>query len=333
MTDITALAPSPRAAQVLAESLVWDNHGCMPLVAKADFLPQLSRYRKSGVNMVSINVTYDVYPWYHGLKMLAYFRSWLSSHADQYVLVRSVSDVIDAKRTQKLAVAFDIEGACAIDDQISLIDLYYDLGVRWMLVAYNRNNRAGGGCKDQDSGLTEFGRQVVAEMARVGMVVCCSHTGERTAMQVIEHSPHPVILSHSNPLSMWRHRRNVSDSLMQAVAATGGVVGLNGLGHFLGDSSPDTFIRHLDYAVALIGPEHVGLGLDYVFDVTEMSDMVAKNPEMFPPNEGYGGKLEMLAPESIPVVVDGLLKLGYSNENLRAILGGNFLRVAQKVWK
>jgi membrane dipeptidase len=305
----------------------------MPLVTKPDFLPQLSRYRRSGVNMVSINVTYDVYPWYHGLKMIAYFRWWLASHADQYVLVRSVSDVIDAKRTQKLAVAFDVEGACAIDDQISLIDLYYDLGVRWMLVAYNRNNRAGGGCKDQDSGLTEFGRKVVTEMARVGMVVCCSHTGERTAMQVIEHSPNPVILSHSNPLSMWRHRRNVSDSLMRAVATTGGVVGLNGLGHFLGDNSPETFIRHLDYAVGLIGPEHVGLGLDYVFDVTEMSDIVAKNPEMFPPNEGYGAKLEMLAPESIPVVVEGLLKLGYSNESLRAILGGNFLRVAQRVWK
>ena len=124
MSDITTPTPSPKAAQVLAESLVWDNHGCMPLVTKSDFLPQLSRYRKSGVDMVSINVTYDVYPWYHGLKMIAYFRSWLSAHADQYVVVRSVSDVFEAKRAQKLAVAFDIEGACAIDEEISLIDLY-----------------------------------------------------------------------------------------------------------------------------------------------------------------------------------------------------------------
>jgi membrane dipeptidase len=318
---------------MLAESLVWDNHGCMPLQTKPDFLPQLSRYRKSGVDMVSINVTYDVYPWPHGLKMIAYFRSWLAAHADDYVLVRTVSDVINAKRARKLAVAFDIEGACAIDDQISLIDLYYDLGVRWMLLAYNRNNRAGGGCKDQDGGLTDFGRAVVTEMARVGMVVCCSHTGERTAMDVIEQSPNPVILSHSNPWAMWRHRRNVSDSLMRAVAATGGVVGINGLGRFLGDNSPETFIKHLDYAVGLIGAEHVGLGLDYVFDVTEMNEIVAKNPEMFPSNEGYGDQLEMLPPESIPLVVEGLLKLGYSSESLRAILGGNFLRVAQKVWK
>lgn len=333
MTDTTNSEPSPNAAQILADAIVWDNHGCMPLAAKPDFLPQLSRYRHAGVNMVSLNVTYDVYPWHHGLKMLAYFRSWLAARADEYVLVRSVADVIEAKRTNRLAVAFDIEGACAVDDEISLIDLYYDLGVRWMLMAYNRNNRVGGGCKDQDSGLTDFGRQVVTRMADVGMVVCLSHTGERTAIEVIAHSPNPVILSHSNPAAVWRHRRNVSDALMRAVAATGGVVGLNGLGHFLGDPSPETFIRHLDYAVSLIGPEHVGLGLDYVFDVSEMSDIVASNPEMFPPEEGYGNKLEMLPPESLPAVVEGLLKLGYSAENLRAILGGNFVRVAERVWK
>jgi len=321
------------ASRVLADSLVWDNHGCMPLMTKPDFLPQLSRYRAAGVNMVSLNVTYDIYPWHHGLRMLAYFRAWLAARPDDFAIVRTVADVVEAKCAGKLAVSFDIEGACAIDDELSLIDLYYELGVRWMLMAYNRNNRAGGGCKDQDTGLTDFGRQVVERMANVGMVVCLSHTGERTAMEVIAHSRKPVILSHSNPVAMWRHRRNVSDSLMRAVAETGGVVGLNGLGHFLGGTSPDIFIRHLDYAVNLVGPEHVGLGLDYVFDVSELSEIIASNPGMFPPEEGYGDTLQMIPPESLPAIVDGLLKRGYSSENLRAILGGNFLRVAQRVWK
>lgn len=322
-----------QVAQILSESLVWDNHGCLPLVTNPDFLPQLGRYRHSGVNMVSINVTYDAYPWHHGLKVIAYFRSWLSAHSDEYLLVSSVADVLKAKHTGRLGIAFDIEGACAIDDQLSLVDLYYDLGVRWMLMAYNRNNRVGGGCTDKDPGLTGFGRQVVARMAEVGMVVCLSHTGERTAMDVIAHSQNPVILSHSNPAAIWRHRRNVSDSLMRAVAETDGVVGLNGLGHFLGDNSPDTFIRHLDYAVSLIGPEHVGLGLDYVFDVGEIADIVAKNPDMFPPEEGYAEPLRMLPPESLPLIVSGLLKRGYTPEHLQAILGGNFLRVARRVWK
>ena len=133
-------------------------------------------------------------------------------------------------------MGFDIEGANAIGDQLSLLGLYRDLGVRWMLLAYNRNNRAGGGCQDEDPGLTAFGRRMLHEMARVGIVACCSHTGYRTAREAIDESPTPVIFSHSNARALVDHPRNIPDDLIKACAARGGVVGVNGIGIFLGDN-------------------------------------------------------------------------------------------------
>jgi membrane dipeptidase len=204
-----------------------------------------------------------------------------------------------------------------------------------MLVAYNRNNALGGGCQDLDSGLTAFGRHEIDEMERVGMVVCCSHTGFRTTMEVMERAENPVIFSHSNPLGVWRHRRNITDEAIKACAATGGVVGINGVGYFLGrnDASSATVARHIDYVVNLVGPEHVGLGLDYVFDMQELLDYRAANPEVFPAEEYGTGPPAFVAPEQLPEITGELLQLGYRDVHLRAILGGNFLRIARRVWR
>src|SRR3982074_1552041 len=101
-----------------------------------------------------------------------------------------------------------------------MVSLYYDLGVRWMLFAYNLNNALAGGCQDNDGGLTDFGRQVLREMERVGMVVCASHIGERRAMEILETASKPVIFSHSNPRSVWGHARNIGNDAIRACAAT-----------------------------------------------------------------------------------------------------------------
>jgi membrane dipeptidase len=327
---------SPQLAALFAGSLVWDNHGCMPLRPDDEsFLPQLARYHNSGVDVVSLNVGFDAVPWENTSRMLAQFRHWLRQRPESYVLVEKVADIERARRNCKLAVTFDIEGGSALDGHLSLVEQYYDLGVRWMLIAYNRNNLLGGGCKDEDGGLTAFGRQVIVEMARVGMVVCCTHTGFRTTMEVMEYSKNPVIFSHSNPLGVWRHRRNIRDEAIKACAATGGVVGINGIGFFLGqnDSRAETFVRHIDYVVQLVGPQHVGLGLDYVFDEQELADFVAANPQTFPPDEYGGGRPALVRPEQIPPIAEHLMRLGYSAEDLRAILGGNHLRIAHQVWR
>ena len=163
--------------------------------------------------------------------MIAQFRRWLAEREDQYVLVGTTDAIERARRERKLAVMFDIEGMNAIADQPSLVQFYYDLGVRWMLVAYNWRNGAGSGCQEaEDGGLTAFGRQVLDEMVRVGMVACCSHTGHRTTMEVMEYSRNPLIFSHSNARSVHEHPRNVRDEALKACAAMGGVVGINGIG-------------------------------------------------------------------------------------------------------
>jgi membrane dipeptidase len=327
---------SSEAKELISRTVLWDNHSCMPLRPEDDtFLPQLSRHKAAGVSLVSLNVSFDAEPPEKAFPMLAAFRQWIARHPEDYVLAGSVADVEAAKRAGKLAVVFDIEGGRAVEPHPGLIEVFYRLGVRWMLIAYNKNNRLGGGCQDEDCGLTDYGRQIIDEMQRVGMVLCCSHTGYRTAREAIEYAKTPVIFSHSNPRALWDHPRNIPDELMRACAAAGGVVNLNGIGIFLGknDNSTETLVRHIDYVVQLIGPEHVGLGLDYVFDQSEADKYVRDHPDMFPPERGYAAGIATVEPERFPVIAEALLKKGYREYDVQGILGHNNLRVARQVWK
>jgi membrane dipeptidase len=327
---------SSSARTLLDTSLVWDNHGCMPLRPfDESFLPQLSRYKAAGVKVVSLNIGYGEQGIEQHIRMAAALRQWVSLHQEQFVLVGTMAEIERASAEAKLGIFFDIEGMNAVADQLSMIQLYYDLGVRWMLVAYNRHNPAGGGCQqDDDPGLTAFGRKVLDEMARVGMIACCSHTGYRTTMDVMSYSSRPVIFSHSNARAVFDHPRNVQDDALKACAATGGVVGINGISLFLGKgkSMVDQFIRHLDYVVQLIGPAHAGIGLDYVFDMDELGDMTT-NATTFPPELGYNQPISIVPPEALEEIVGNLLRMGYSERDLRGILGANFARVANAVWR
>src|SRR4029077_2961094 len=123
----------------------------------------------------------------------------------------------------------------------------------------------GGGCHDQDHGLTDFGRAVVAEMNRIGMVVDCAHSGIKSGLEAMRLSTRPCIFSHANARALQDHERNITDEQIKAVAATGGVVGVNGLGLYLGNGPPrvEELVAHIDYVVKLVGAEHVGIGLDY----------------------------------------------------------------------
>lgn len=329
---------SDTAKSLVASSLVWDNHGCMPLrPLDEEFLPQLELYRSAGVDVVFLNIGFGEQSIEEHLRMIAHFRHWIAARPERYVLIRTVDDIRRARETCRLAIAFDIEGANGIGDQLSLISLYYDLGVRWMLMAYNRNNRAGGGCQDDDQGLTDFGRAMLDEMARVGMVACCSHTGDRTAREVLDYSRNPVIFSHSNPRAVFEHPRNIPDELILACARTGGVVCLNGIGIFLGknDISTETYFRHIDHVVQLVGPDHAGIGLDYLFDLGEVNEYIEKMKGSFPPELGYGfeGGFKCVSPAQIEPLVELQLRAGYAEADIRKILGANLLRVADAVWK
>ncbi|MEJ0038011.1 MAG: membrane dipeptidase [Gammaproteobacteria bacterium] len=326
---------SSRAADLIASALVWENHCCMPFSDAELWMPQIERYKAAGFDVVHVNIGDSDVPLDRMVRALAGFRSWLAKRADEYVLVRSVADVFRARQEGKLAVCFDIEGAQALARDTALIPMFYELGVRWLLVAYNRGNLVGAGCHDaSDEGLTPFGREFMREMDRVGMIKDVAHTGFRTAMDVCEMSSVPVTISHSNPKALKDHPRCVSDELMKACAATGGVLGISGLSIFMGSEGDivANFVRSIEYSVETMGIDHVGIGLDYVFRSRHSEKSAVINREIWPDGYGYGTS-QFLAPEQIPSVVEALLARGFREADVAKILGGNFLRVAREVWK
>jgi membrane dipeptidase len=153
-------------------------------------------------------------------------------------------------------------------------------------------------------------------------------------MEILERASRPVIFSHSNPRSIWEHPRNIHDEAIRACAKTGGVVGINGIGIFLGenDVATELIVRHCHYVANLVGSAHVGLALDYVYDQQAANDFVKANPETYPPEKFPDGLL-MMEPERFPAIAEGLLKSGFSESDIRNVLGGNHLRIAREVWK
>jgi len=322
----------PRSA--VDDGIVWDNHACMPLRPDdLSFLPQLQRVRSAGIDVISLNVAYGKQDSRSALTMLATFRAWVQQRRDEYALVATVADVESARASGRLGICFDIEGMDALDGELGNIRAFYDLGVRWMLATYNHPNIAGGGCLAEDAGLTEFGRSAVAEMNCVGMVVCGTHCGYRTARELIDHSADPVVFSHSNPRAVWDHPRNLPDDLMRACAARGGVIGINGFGPFLGanDASTSTYVAHIEYALDLLGDDHVGIALDYVFDRDEFDAVVGADPVTFP-HHLYCQGAQMVEPWRLPEIACTLAARGHSPATLRKIFGGNHLRIARQVW-
>lgn len=324
---------SPKTAALLQSSMVWDNHGCLPLRADDSFLPQLARYRRAGVNVVSLNVGYASMPWAEHLMILSFMRRWIAQRSDSYHLVATAADIRRCKADGKLGIIFDVEGMCPVQEHMSLVQTFYELGVRWMLIAYNRNNAAGGGCMDEDGGLTAVGRAIIDEMERVGMVLCLSHTGARTSIEALEYARNPPIFSHSNPYRDTPHVRNVSDELMRACARKGGVIGLSGIGAYLGggDNLIGPLLRQLRYVIDLVGPDHVGLGLDYLFDRAGFQSNLRSNPSLYPP--GISCDLAMVEPEAIAEIAEGLAKDNLADAEIRGVLGENWMRIATRTWR
>lgn len=319
------------AKTILARSIIWDNHSCMPLRADDAFLPQLERCREVGYTAITLNIGFDLTDFDQNIRVLSHFRRWVRLHDDKYLLLDDPDDILEAKRTGRLAIGFDLEGGNALGGQISMISLFRELGVQWMLMAYNRNNALGGGCQDDDQGLTSFGLAVLDEMERVGMVPCCSHAGRKTARQVIDHCAKPVIFSHSDAHAVRAHPRNIPDELIIACAEKGGVIGINGVSRFVGEDSIATedYFRHLDHVVQLVGPDHAGIALDYVWDLEEVAAFFKQRPDIFPPEKGYDKPSRYIEPERVPAVVAMMIDHGYPDDAIENILGQNHLRIAR----
>ncbi len=323
-------------AELMAEALVWDAHAGLYPSPQSD-LSGIGAWHAAGVDHVSLNIGFDVLGRADAVATLAAYRRVLAT-MEGVRIAATMKDVTRARQLGKLAVSFDIEGAGALNNDAGMVSVYHDLGVRQMLLAYNLNSTASGGCHDRDGGLSAFGREVIAEMARVGMVLDLSHMGRRSSLEAIALANGPVVFSHSNAASLWNHGRNIHAEQIRACAATGGVIGVNGIGIFLGDNDtrPETFANHVCAIADLVGPAHVGLGLDHTPAQKNPPDVAAilrANPDFWPPGQGYDTPdIAAMAPGALARVVDILHARGWHEGDLRAFLGENFARVAARVW-
>lgn len=326
----------PEFLERFRNNLIWDAHAGVFPSPQVD-LSLLDEWRNCGVDYLSINVGFDVMRWDETLATLAAYRRWVLQHDEYYLLAGSVDDIERARELGKFALSFDIEGMNALNEDLNMISLYHALGVRQMLFAYNLNNAAAGGCHDEDTGLSEFGRAVVREMNRVGMIVDCSHAGYRSTLEIMQESTKPVVFSHSNPLAIWNHQRNIRDEQIRACADTGGVIGLNGMGIFLGDNDIgiDTMVRHLLYVTDLVGSGHIGIGFDYSPDIdVDIGVILRSRPDFWPAGQQYDTqKIGHAGPRHLPQLVDSLADSGFDDAAIRGFLGENFRRVAASAWR
>lgn len=313
----------------------WEAHACLPLLPDQD-MAALLRYQQAGFHHVSVNVGMDMTPFATVMQVIAGFRRWIDQHPDNVLLVRDVADIHRARDQHKLAVSFDLEGSSMLLEDTAMVGLFASLGVKQLLLAYNRDNSCAGGCHGADIGLSPFGREVVAAVNKAGMVMDCSHASKRSSMEVMDISQRPVVFSHTNIKAVFDHPRTVDDEQIQACAATGGVIGLTGLGIFLGDpeASVQAFVRQIDYLAERVGTAHIGLGLDTEL-CPGLNDFPAgESEEAWWPPEFYGpvsGQAQ-LQPERLADIGHALERLGYQNDDINAIFGDNFVRVAQSSW-
>jgi len=321
-----------------SRALIWDCHAGTAPHPDVD-LSCVAAWRDAGVDFISMNIGFDAMDWKSCLATATSYRKQVLALADIAVLAETVDDVLSAKASGKIAVAFDIEGANALNNDLAMLSTYHEIGVRQMLLAYNLNTAAAGGCHDDDSGLTAFGRDVVREMNRLGMVVDVSHMGKRSSLDVIEESSQPVIFSHSNAVALCDHGRNIDDDQIRACAESGGFVGLNGIGIFLGnnDVSEEVLADHVCYIADLVGPKHVALGLDWnppSATAPDLTELVASRPEFWPPGQRYDTPgIKFASPQQIPGLCRILAERGWQPADLEAFLGGNALRLAEAVWR
>jgi membrane dipeptidase len=273
---------------------------------------------------------------------------------EHLIVAETADDIRRAKREGKSAFIITAQGGDWIGFKLHRIEAMYRLGLRMMLPAYNRTNQICDGCLDRtDSGLTSFGQLVVDEANRVGLLLDCTHIGKRASLEIIERSSVPVVFSHSNPSAIVENPRNIDDEQIKACVAVGGVIGLAPWGPLVmkkgqnEQPSLDDFIEHVDYVAQLSGStEHIGIGTDMSLGTypdhdhdpwgePEYAD-VASDYARYVTADVRSPRRALKGWSSFPEVLNFIDKLqarGYSEQDVANILGENYLRVFDQVWK
>ncbi len=192
-------------------------------------------------------------------------------HQDDVVVCRRVEDLLRAKREGRVGWIASVEGAAMIENELDRIEVLYGFGVRALGITYSQSNALGSGLRERrDGGLTALGRRAVERMNRVGMLIDCSHCGDRTTLDVIRASERPIVLSHIGARSLWDSNRLAPDEVLTACAEKGGVIGIEAAPHTTVTAahpvhSLASYMEHFEYLVDLVGIDHVGFGPDTVY--------------------------------------------------------------------
>ena len=270
----------------------------------------------------------------------------------------TVADIERCKAEDKLAAILGTQNSRFLGTELALVEMFARLGIRVVQLTYNERNFAGDGWMEpNDAGLSLYGRALIKELARCGIVLALSHIGRRTIQEAIEASEGPVVVTHAGLKKFIDHGRTVTDDEMKKVAATGGVIGVTSFGNYNwrgGDTRPSlaNFLEALEYAVSVAGIDHVGIGTDSVVEPGGYPQQVRDHVAMtygpystefierkrrfreatkgFTTDDHLEGFRSM---EHLPRVTQGLLDRGYKQEDVQKVLGGNWLRVFRTVWK
>jgi membrane dipeptidase len=261
---------------------------------------------------------------------------------DWLVKATREADILRAKESGGHALVLRTQPVLSHSRDLELIDAAYDLGLRVCQLTYNVSDFVGGGCLEPGIGLTSFGKQLVSHLNSLGAIVDLAHGGRQTTLDACSASEAPVICSHTSLSAVYPHARAKDDDELEAIAETGGVIGILGVPFFLGDGKGmdiTAMLDHLDHAVSVVGHEHVAIGTDWPnYGPKWMFEKMFKRftAEMgFREEHGFADASKNLIGfddyRDFPNITRGLVARGYSDEQITAILGGNFLRVFGEV--
>jgi membrane dipeptidase len=334
---------STQARDILKEAIVIDGMGGSvvhptPHVPEGTYEERLVGYGWTAMNSTLVSEPSYTPTYEETLKAvnenLLYF-----DMSPKARFVERAADIVEAKRNGQLGVILGVQSPSFIDQDRSRVRILHKLGLRILQMTYMERNYLGDGCLEfENRGLTHFGVQIVRDCNRLGIVVDCAHVGIQTTIDTARHSAKPILISHTAVRAMVDNPRSASDEQVREVATRGGVIGITPLATLIrSDRQPtvDDYVNHFDYVVNLVGEDHVGLGTD-MFDGKTKANWVTPlyYPEVAGKSTYSNRRVQGFSAKSdLPNLVDAFLRKGYGRERILKILGGNFLRVFQEVWR
>ncbi|OYZ95532.1 MAG: peptidase M19 [Xanthobacter sp. 17-67-6] len=274
------------------------------------------------------------------MRNIAKWKQSFRANADIITKVYTTDDILRAKAENKTGIILGWQNTSGIEDHIEYLELFHELGIRIIQMTYNTQNWVGSGCYEgTDSGLSDFGHDVVAEMNRLGILCDLSHVGPKTSEDVILASKQRVAYSHCLPSGLKEHKRNKSDAQLRFIAEKGGFIGVTMFPPFLKkgpEASVGDYVEAMEYIINIAGEDIVGVGTDFTQGYGKpFFDWITHD-------KGFGRKLtdfgEVINPEGFreigdfPNLTAAMEQRGWSTGRIEKVMGGNWLQLLNDVW-